>query len=283
MAESLPAGWLMLVAAWLAQTEAARANREGAAAALARAEQANGPQVAVFLPELELARAWERAAMGETTAAQHHAVRAAAHAARGGMHAVEMSALHAALRFGDRSHHARLRKVTALLDGPMAAAVAAHSRGLADLDGERLDGAADRFEQIGALAMAADAAAHAARAHARAGRRISELESSTRAHWLASQCGLLTPVLRSVQDPLPITDREREIANLVGEGLTNRDVADRLGVSVRTIEGHLYRIFAKLQIEDRDQLARLVRVRPATHPESSSEINSDENWGSRLL
>jgi DNA-binding CsgD family transcriptional regulator len=57
---------------------------------------------------------------------------------------------------------------------------------------------------------------------------------------------------------------EREIASLVAAGLTNREVANRLGLSVRTVDGHLYRIFAKLGIEDRDQLARLMRMRPAT-------------------
>ncbi|OKH61178.1 hypothetical protein EB73_30865, partial [Mycobacterium sp. SWH-M3] len=96
------------------------------------------------------------------------------------------------------------------------------------------------------------------------GRRGSELESATRAHWLASQSGAVTPALRCATDPLPLTEREREIANLVGVGLSNREVAGRLCLSVRTVDGHLYRIFAKLGIDDRDQLARLVRFRPAT-------------------
>jgi DNA-binding CsgD family transcriptional regulator len=50
----------------------------------------------------------------------------------------------------------------------------------------------------------------------------------------------------------------------VAAGLTNREVANRLGLSVRTVDGHLYRIFAKLGIEDRDQLARLMPMRPVT-------------------
>ncbi len=261
MSQSLPPGWVMLVAAWLTQAEGARANVGGAMAALARAEDANGPQVAVFLPELELARGWCRAAMGETTAARQHAVRAAQTARTGGMNASEMAALHTAVRFGDRTQRARLRELGTTLDTPMAAAIVAHSRGLADHDAALLDDAAEQFSQIGALAQAADAAAHAAGEHARAGSRIKELESATRAHWLASQCRLHTPATRLIEAPLPITDREREIAHLVADGLTNREIADRLGVSVRTIDGHLYRIFAKLRIEDRDQLARLVALR----------------------
>ena len=59
--------------------------------------------------------------------------------------------------------------------------------------------------------------------------------------------------------PLPLTVREREIANLVAAGLSNRDIADRLTVSVRTVEGHLYRACIKLDISDREELAALIR------------------------
>ncbi len=55
--------------------------------------------------------------------------------------------------------------------------------------------------------------------------------------------------------PLPLTVREREIANLVAAGLSNKDIADRLVVSVRTVEGHLYRACIKLDISDREDLA----------------------------
>jgi DNA-binding CsgD family transcriptional regulator/type II secretory pathway predicted ATPase ExeA len=261
MTEAFPRGWVMLVAAWHAQAEAARGNSAAAAAALAQAEATTGRQVAVFWPELELARAWERAAVGETSAARVHAERAAQLARQADMVPVEMHALHTAVRFGDRSPSARLRELAKLLDSPLATAVAAHSRGLADHDGDQLDDAADGFEKLGAMAMAADAAAQAAREHARAGTRIKELESSTHAHWRASQCDLRTPATAAIERPLPITDREREIATLVAGGLSNRQISDRLNVSARTVEGHLYRIFTKLGITDRDELAHLLRAR----------------------
>lgn len=269
MSESLPVGWVMLVAAWLAQAAGARGDAETARVALARAEKATGPQVAVFLPELELARSWVQAAAGQTTSARSHANRAAKTARRAGMHAVEANALHTAVRFGDRSQSVRLAALAAQLDSPLPTAMAEHGRGLAEHDGERLSAASDQFYRIGAWAMAADAAAHASREYARSGNRIPELEASTRAHWLASRCDVRTPAVEEIERPLPITDREREIANLVGACLTNREIADRLGVSPRTVDGHLYRIFAKLGIEDRDQLARLIG-------------NPPRNWGSRL-
>jgi DNA-binding CsgD family transcriptional regulator len=261
MIEVLPRGWVMLVAAWLAQAEAARGNTAAAVAALGQADGAAGPQVAVFWPELELARAWERAAVGETTAARVHAERAAQLARHADMLPVEMLALHTAVRFGDRSPSARLRELAKLLGDPLAAIVAVHSRGLADHDGDLLDDAAGRFEKLGAMAMAADAAAQAAREHARAGSRIKELESSTHAHWRASQCHLCSPATAAIERPLQITDREREVATLVAAGLSNRQIGDRLNVSARTVEGHLYRIFTKLGIADRDDLARLLRAR----------------------
>jgi DNA-binding CsgD family transcriptional regulator len=61
-----------------------------------------------------------------------------------------------------------------------------------------------------------------------------------------------------VTQPLPITAREREIVMLAADGLSNREIAERLSVSVRTVEGHVYRIFAKLGIERREQLIHLV-------------------------
>ena len=49
-------------------------------------------------------------------------------------------------------------------------------------------------------------------------------------------------------------------ADLVTAGLSNRQIADRLYISVRTTEGHLYRIFARLGINSRDQLVHLLAL-----------------------
>jgi DNA-binding CsgD family transcriptional regulator/energy-coupling factor transporter ATP-binding protein EcfA2 len=260
MSRGFTSVWSMPVAAWWAQAEGARGDGEAAAAALRSAEEAYGPHLAVFLPDLELARAWERAAVGQTTAAQTHAMRAAQIAHQSGMYAVEMSALHTAVRFDDRSHTKRLAELAKTLNTPLAEAIATHAGGLANHDGDVLDGAADRFADLGAVALAADAAAQAAGEHARTGHRGKEVESSTRAYGLASQCELRTPAVEAAARPLPISGREREIAMLVAAGLSNRQIADRLLVSVRTAEGHLYRIFTKLGINSRDQLIHLLNL-----------------------
>ena len=58
--------------------------------------------------------------------------------------------------------------------------------------------------------------------------------------------------------PLPLTDREREIALLVVQGLSNRDVAERLTLSVRTVEGHIYKAMTKTGTATREELAALL-------------------------
>ncbi|MDT5135037.1 MAG: hypothetical protein QOE41_4348, partial [Mycobacterium sp.] len=59
--------------------------------------------------------------------------------------------------------------------------------------------------------------------------------------------------------PLPVSVREREIALLVAAGLSNKEIAERLTLSVRTVEGHVYRACFKLDAADRDELAKLMR------------------------
>jgi DNA-binding NarL/FixJ family response regulator len=52
-----------------------------------------------------------------------------------------------------------------------------------------------------------------------------------------------------------LTDREREVVTLIGEGLRNRQIADRLCISVITVRHHLSSIFSKLGVSDRFELA----------------------------
>lgn len=57
-------------------------------------------------------------------------------------------------------------------------------------------------------------------------------------------------------DPLAVlTDREREIVTLIGEGMTNKQIADQLFLAEKTIKNHVSVIFAKLGIERRTQAA----------------------------
>ncbi len=59
----------------------------------------------------------------------------------------------------------------------------------------------------------------------------------------------------------PLTPTERNVVVLVCQGLTNPQIARRLGVSPRTIQGHLLNVFKKLGVSSRTQLvARMLRA-----------------------
>lgn len=53
----------------------------------------------------------------------------------------------------------------------------------------------------------------------------------------------------------PLSKREEEIARLVAEGLSNRQISDRLGLSEHTIKNYLFRVFEKLGVGTRVELA----------------------------
>jgi DNA-binding CsgD family transcriptional regulator len=69
------------------------------------------------------------------------------------------------------------------------------------------------------------------------------------------------PTVSPTSAVLGLTRREREIADLVGEGLSNREIAERLFVSVRTVESHLYQARTKVGARSRTELARMVGAR----------------------
>jgi len=56
-----------------------------------------------------------------------------------------------------------------------------------------------------------------------------------------------------------LTDREREILNLIVQGYSNPEIADRLVLSLKTVRNHVSNIFSKLQVADRSQAILLAR------------------------
>jgi DNA-binding NarL/FixJ family response regulator len=70
--------------------------------------------------------------------------------------------------------------------------------------------------------------------------------------------------LDKVQEPnslaelLMLTKREQEVAVLIGQGLSNKEIAERLYVSVRTVTCHLERIYHKLGLRSRSALVNYI-------------------------
>jgi DNA-binding CsgD family transcriptional regulator len=209
--------------------------------------------------ERSLARAWVAASQGAVSEAITVLLSAAERARATGQFAAEVLCLQTATQFGDRTCAPRLRELESIVEGPRVGLAARFAAALADDDAAELSSLSREFEHIGDLVAAVDSAAHAALAHRRRDKRGSGLGCSTRAGALADQCGgASTPALRHATETLPLTDREAEIVMLMGQGLSNRAVADRLTLSVRTVESHIYRAMLKTGITSRDELIALI-------------------------
>jgi DNA-binding CsgD family transcriptional regulator len=57
----------------------------------------------------------------------------------------------------------------------------------------------------------------------------------------------------------PLTKRERQVANLIADGLTNKQIADRLVITDRTVTSHVEHIMKKLGVHRRTQIAALMQ------------------------
>jgi DNA-binding CsgD family transcriptional regulator len=64
------------------------------------------------------------------------------------------------------------------------------------------------------------------------------------------------------QRSFELTAQERQIAQLAAEGLSNREIGQKLFVSPRTVSTHLYRVYPKLGISARSQLVAALSVTP---------------------
>jgi DNA-binding CsgD family transcriptional regulator len=209
--------------------------------------------------ERSLARAWLAAGQGAVTEAIATMLSAAETAAAKGQFAAEVLCLQTATQFGDHSAVSRLNELASIVEGPRAPLAARFATALAEADGSELSVVSEEFEKMGDLVAAVDAASHACLAFRQGDRRGSALGCSSRAEALAQRCGgVSTPALREVSEPLPLTGREREIVSLLGSGSTTREVADRLCVSARTVEGHVYRAMTKTGAATREELIRMV-------------------------
>jgi DNA-binding CsgD family transcriptional regulator len=131
---------------------------------------------------------------------------------------------------------------------------------LADRDPVALGAAATRFAELGAALLAAEAAADAAVAWRRAEQTARSDSELHRAAALARACpGAATPALSPIESREQLTAAERETALLAAAGRTNREIAAELHLSVRTVDNRLQRVYAKLGISRRADLADLVR------------------------
>jgi DNA-binding CsgD family transcriptional regulator len=256
-----PASYFALAEAHAKLGEPTEANE-----ALAAARSCVPPDFLFMHTALSQATGWAMAASGRLGEAVE-AVREAGRLARDrGQPTHELACIQAAAQWGDASQAARARELARELGGvkslPLADAVALHTEALAAGDGEGLLVASAKYRGIGDRAAAADAGAQASVAFAESQQHKRALYAAALARALAEECGgLHTPAQRTPLG-LKLSGRQRHVVELVVAGLSNRQIAEKLVMSVRTVEGHVYRACQRVGAESREELATIVRSGP---------------------
>lgn len=240
----------------LAEATALAGDSQAAAGVLAEARQEMFASPDWAAPRLHWCAAWAAAARGELSLAAEELESSAAEARRSGQTSFELLAIAAMTRLGSPGDLDRLARLTTWMEGPYVRTVSAHAQARADGSGGQLDAVSESYEQLGAVLYAAEAAAQASRLHSAAGDSRRATAAAVRASALlagADSVRPLTVVLAS--SPASLTRREREVALLARSGLPSQEIASRLHLSVRTVETHLARVYYKLGITKRAELA----------------------------
>jgi DNA-binding NarL/FixJ family response regulator len=237
---------------------------DAAAAQEAATELAPTPGEETFVaPELWLGAGWAALANHEPERARDLFEQGADEAAGRGYRTCETWLLHEIARVGAPERvAARLLAAAEHCDGVLVAARAAHADALVRHDADALAAVAEEFATSGADLVAAEAAGAASDAYRRDGdsRRATALQERSAA--LLALCeGAETPSLVTAETVVPLTRREREIAVLAAEGLASKAIGERLFLSARTVDNHLQRVYTKLGVTRRADLADALKRR----------------------
>ena len=215
------------------------------------------PPGAMYAVEHDFLSSAVEAAAGDTSYARALALGAARRGIEVGHVSYAVFALYEAARHGAAPAAAELLAELPDVEGDLLPALVEAVAALAERDGERLEAVGVRLEELGCHLHAAELSAAAATAAAAKGRATAATWLRTRARQLVERCdGATTELLRTPGGD-GLTTREREVAGFAARGLTDVEIAARLSVSRRTVETHLYRVYAKLGVSGRRDLGPL--------------------------
>jgi DNA-binding CsgD family transcriptional regulator len=249
------------LAAW-AQAILGRADR--AAETLAAHDGLDLPVVLPHQTDILQARAWTAAAAGDLPAARDQLDAAADLGEETGDLIGASSALHGLGRLGRAGQvAARLAALAEQIDGDLVNARAAYAAAVAAGDSTALDQVASEFENLGAVLYAAETRAEAAVLLRRTGLTRQTAAMEQKAARLLARCeGAATPPLQAMTARVRLTPGELDTAVQAAAGRTNRQIASDMHLSVRTVESHLQRVYEKLGVSRRHELAEALRDQP---------------------
>jgi DNA-binding CsgD family transcriptional regulator len=242
----------------LALAEGMAGHRVAASAALAELDETPPVSPTMFDADLiDRGRAWAYVAAGQESRARAALHQAAQRAGASRLWVAEAHLLHDIARLGAPDLTApRLAELAGITDSSLIGLLADHAAALVRADAPGLDHAAEGFEAAGAWLLAAEARTAAAVIYRAEGLLRLASGSARKAAELTAMCGdVRTPGLSGGLETQRLTRREREVAALAASGASSRQIAAGLCVSSRTVENHLQRIYAKLGVTSRDELA----------------------------
>jgi DNA-binding CsgD family transcriptional regulator len=247
--------------AGVALVEGMRGHAVEARAAAAECDELPVSPMMVYETDVvDRARAWVSVCAGELSHAREVLASAAERAAACRLRVAEAKVLHDIARIGHPEAVAqRLAVIAEEVGSGLVAALAAHAAALVRANAADLEAAGRDFEALGASLLAAEAYLAAATAYRSAGQARSVSAMNRRAAEIAATCGgARTPGLSAVATTWGLTLREQEVGAMAAAGASSREIADRLFLSVRTVDNHLQNIYSKLGVTRRDELARLL-------------------------
>lgn len=171
-----------------------------------------------------------------------------------GLFGVELLVHGMMVRLDERHDGTTARLTAAKATGTYAAVFREYLGALHARSGDGAATVVELAESQGFGLLAAEAATRAATFHTSAGNHRSARVMERKIREFECATPVSTGSARGSNAAVVLTQRERDVAILAGGGAKSRDIADRLGVSVRTVEGHIYRIYEKLDIRSRDEL-----------------------------
>ena len=260
MVEGPMSGALYRFSVVYAEVAARSGDRPTASALHEKIDHYRHPTFQYVEPDRLLAEAWYAAMQGHVTEAQRNAHQAAEFARVHSQHAREVYSLQTALQFGAASPDLtrRVRELAATVSGPRATVVHDYAVAAEKKDPCAIQSVALRFEEIGDRLAAADAYAQAGRIFTEHNFRGSALGAINRVSAIVRSTGAVSPAITAAMHPLPLSSREREVAQMASSGMSNRLIAQSLRISQRTVEGHIYRTCSKLGAAGRRDLAAIL-------------------------